>query len=277
MLAKTLAQRLRNSNPDEAFVAGFILEIGLLILFDLLVKGKDENVKLHLYPLEDLLSLERQRYGVDHREIGEAALTYWKMPDSIIACQRAVPTETNLTALPPLCFNCALARELSAVIFQESVGLGAMFGTARNAYGLSEGVVNDVIASTFSEVEEIAASLNVEINKHKDVLDIMEKANAALATLTERLAAEKECAALGPLPSFESLGGKGDQKVVEHTLQAVAHEIRNPLTSVGGFVRKLASTLAPSSRGWEYAQIILEEAQKLEQALSRMSQQFPRA
>jgi nitrogen-specific signal transduction histidine kinase len=116
----------------------------------------------------------------------------------------------------------------------------------------------------------------VELNKQKDMLDIMEKANAALAALTDRLSAEKERAAAGGLQSFESLGREEDRKAVQHTLEAVAHEIRNPLTSVGGFVRRLASTLTPSSQGWEYAQIIIEETQKLEQALSRMSQQFPR-
>lgn len=276
MLAKALAQRLRNANPDESFVAGFTLEIGLLILFDLLVKGRDETVKLTLYPLRDLLSLEKRRYGIDHREIGEAALTHWKMPAGIIACQRAGATGSDLAALPPLCYNCALAGELSAVIFQKSVGLSAISETARTTYGLSEEVVHDVIASTFEEVEEIAASLNVELNKQKDMLDIMEKANAALAALTDRLSAEKERAAAGGLQSFESLGREEDRKAVQHTLEAVAHEIRNPLTSVGGFVRRLASTLTPSSQGWEYAQIIIEETQKLEQALSRMSQQFPR-
>lgn len=276
LLAKTLAQRLRNSNPDEAFVAGFTLEIGLLILFDLLVKGKDETVKLPLYPLDELLSMERRRYGIDHRQIGEAALAHWKMPESIIACQQQGATEPHLGALPPLCFNCALAGELSAVIVQESVGLSAVFEKARTVYGLGEEVVNDVLASAFDQVEDIAASLNVELNKQKDVLDIMEKANAALAALTERLSAEKACASPGTHPSFASLR-RDDDATVEHTLQAVAHEIRNPLTSVGGFVKKLASTLAPSSRGWDYAQIILEEARKLEEALSRMSRQPPRA
>jgi nitrogen-specific signal transduction histidine kinase len=166
---------------------------------------------------------------------------------------------------------------LSAVICQKSTGLSTVFETARDAYGLGHDVVNDVIASTFDEVEAIAESLNVELNRQKDVLDIMEKANTALGKLSERLSTEKECAAPGTLPSFESLGEEKERKAVEQTLQAVAHEIRNPLTSVGGFVKKLASTLAPSSKGWEYAQIILEEARKLEQALSHMSQKVPRS
>jgi nitrogen-specific signal transduction histidine kinase len=54
-------------------------------------------------------------------------------------------------------------------------------------------------------------------------------------------------------------------------LQAVAHEIRNPLVSVGGFVKRLSKTVEPSSKAWDYVQIILEETRKLEEALAYMT------
>ena len=71
------------------------------------------------------------------------------------------------------------------------------------------------------------------------------------------------------LPSFDSLNEKGD--IVDHTLQAVAHEIRNPLTTIGGFAKKLAATLEPSSEEGKYAQVILKEALRLEKALFEMT------
>jgi nitrogen-specific signal transduction histidine kinase len=51
----------------------------------------------------------------------------------------------------------------------------------------------------------------------------------------------------------------------------VAHEIRNPLVAVAGFARKLSTTLDPESKGGKYAQIILQEAQRLEEALNQMN------
>ncbi len=71
------------------------------------------------------------------------------------------------------------------------------------------------------------------------------------------------------LPSFEALNER--QRIVEDTLQAVAHEIRNPLLAVGGFARKLARSLEPDTKGGEYVRIILEEASRLEKALSEMT------
>jgi hypothetical protein len=96
----------------------------------------------------------------------------------------------------------------------------------------------------------------------------MERANSALSRISERVSECRQPDAL-PLPSFGSLGQGGGN--VEQTLQAVAHEIRNPLLAVGGFAKRLASALDPSSASGKYANVILQEAMRLEQALARMT------
>ena len=47
----------------------------------------------------------------------------------------------------------------------------------------------------------------------------------------------------------------------------VAHEIRNPLTSIGGFARRLNNKLPRSSREKEYAEIVVSEVDRLERIL----------
>jgi hypothetical protein len=44
------------------------------------------------------------------------------------------------------------------------------------------------------------------------------------------------------------------------------------LLAVGGFARKLSASLDPSSESGRYVHIILEEAMRLEKALSEMTQ-----
>jgi hypothetical protein len=95
----------------------------------------------------------------------------------------------------------------------------------------------------------------------------MEKANRALGDISEKMTEFQDKGKT--LPSFESVGEGGD--LVAHTLQAVAHEIRNPLMAVGGFAKKLAASLDPSSDGGKYVQVILAEATRLETALADMS------
>lgn len=73
------------------------------------------------------------------------------------------------------------------------------------------------------------------------------------------------------LPSIATFTGRGqDEAAVNSTLQAVAHEIRNPLMAIGVFARKLVQTLDPSSDSVRYAKVILEETVKLEGVLSVM-------
>jgi signal transduction histidine kinase len=47
----------------------------------------------------------------------------------------------------------------------------------------------------------------------------------------------------------------------------VAHEIRNPLTSIGGFARRLDKKLIPGSKEKEYAELIIFEVNRLERIL----------
>jgi len=47
----------------------------------------------------------------------------------------------------------------------------------------------------------------------------------------------------------------------------VAHEIRNPLTSIGGFARRLNSKLTDGSREKDYAEIVVSEVDRLERIL----------
>jgi signal transduction histidine kinase len=47
----------------------------------------------------------------------------------------------------------------------------------------------------------------------------------------------------------------------------VAHEIRNPLTSIGGFARRLNKKLSEGSREKEYAEVVISEVNRLERIL----------
>lgn len=268
VLAKSVSEHLGAAHADEAFVAGLTQEIGLLILFDLFIKGKDEAFDLGLYPLRDLLERERDRYGVDHRQVGEAALSFWRFPERITACQRSFASKADPE--PPLCAICETARELARIICHGAADLGSSFDVVSLRFGLDHDTVSDMLLDAFDQVEALAETLNIELNREKDLLEIVEKANAALARISERIP-PAGCPPAAPIPP--SFRGLADAKSlpVDETLQAVAHEIRNPLVSVGGFVKRLSKNVDPSSKAWHYVQIILEETTKLEEALAHMT------
>jgi HD-like signal output (HDOD) protein len=268
LIARALADRLKTHDPDEAFVAGFITEVGLLIFFDIFVKGKSEEAVFKLEPLEDLIAWEKENFGMGHREIGEAALTYWQFPDSIIKCQMAYESPLPGGDLPPLATLYEQARGLSRIVVPTSEPFHLPYDEAEKSFGLDRDIIHDILVLTFFQVQDIAGILSVEMNKEKDLIEIVEKANRALSRISEQMFDEEGIARPHPLPTLDSLDEEKESSL--QTLQAVVHEIRNPLLVVGGLVRKLATALDPDSTGSQYVQIILEEASRLEKALSEM-------
>ena len=270
LIAKSLARRLRTCNPEEAFTAGLLLEIGLLIFFDIFIKGNVVEKDLTLHPLESLLTWETENYGIDHRKIGSAALVYWKFPPLIIDCQLFYNIVQKETKIPPLAMVCEMAREFAALICEETTEWVALFHKAEAIYGIDLDMFTDIIVATFEEVQQVADSLKVDMNSDNDLLAFVEKANHSLRGLSEKILELQETASKQRLPSFENMSEIENDQDVKYTLQSVAHEIRTPLMTVSGFAKKLAGALEPSSNSWKYVQIIIDEAVRLESALSKI-------
>lgn len=270
IIAKSIAEELKKVNPEEAFISALLMEIGILIFFDIFIKGKDETVTIDLERLDDLLLWEKEKYGSDHREIGTVALKHWHFPENIIACQTFYPKSAMMEKDLPLQVKvCALAGSLSGILFHGTGEFHHIYQDADGYLGLNQEIINDILIKTFEQVDEIGSNLRVELNREKDLLTIMENANGALSRLSDRLSKEKDPFRQDHFPSFDSLQ-KGE--LINLTIQAVAHEIRNPLMAVGGFARRLSASLDPSSESGRYVHIILEEAIRLENALSEMTQ-----
>jgi HD-like signal output (HDOD) protein len=265
LIAKALAQRLRTGKPDEAFVAGLVIEIGLLIFYDIFIKGKAEVESIRQHPLTTLLQWEKEQYGMTHRQVGEAALKYWNFPREIIDCQKyyyVVPETPNISELALVC---DMSREFSELICERSMDWQSAFSMAELTYHLDR----DILVSVFDEVQEIAESLKVEMTRHQDILELVEKANKALSAISEKIIRVNEADSRFVLPTFAGLGVQ--DSAARKALQAVAHEIRNPLVTIGGFARKLERTLDPASNEWQYVRIIVEESARLESALDDLS------
>jgi len=272
LLSRSLAQQTGGTNPEEAFTAGLILEIGLILFHQLFSKTSNEPIPLSSGTLEELIGWEEARSGVNHRQVGEAVLRHWNFPENTIACQRLCGMKVlHWEEVPPLVRVCEVARRWSLKLFLEPDGFQTLFSEALVHFGLGEAIVNEMIIRMFSQVEEIAQTLRIEVNADKDLLGLMEKANQALVNLSVKMATASSGDSPNPFPSFETLPeGANRSEAVNQTLQAVAHEIRNPLAAVAGFARRLSKTLMAGSDGGKYADIILREAMKLEAALDKM-------
>ncbi len=270
LIAKSLADQSKAAHPEEAFLGGLTMEIGLPILFDLCMRGHPDQFSLDLEPLEELLEKERACYGLNHREVGAAALRFWRFPEHIVACQALHPEDhdPNYSRLRAVC---RLARLFSRVILKAPRAFGSFYSQAESVLGLSQEDIHEAVFKTLAEVEKIAQGFKLQIDGQKDIIGVLQNAQQALVRIFQTISQYHE---EGPqcLPAFASIDK--EDRSVKYTLQAVAHEIRNPITAVGGFARRLAASLDPESESAKYAKVILDEALRLEKVLFQIPEQM---
>ncbi len=261
LISRSLAQTLKAGDPEEAFTAGLTLEIGLLVL----VRACADDATVYLdYPLPSLLAKEKELYGVHHRQIGEALLRTWRFPESIAACQQSFKFKENPTGLSELARVCAIAGELSAFVCGPQADVDEMFESIETFFGISKGAAIEAVGAALEHVSEIAEPFNVEIDTGREVFELMEKANRALTRLASNVL---ECAPVEKLASPDLSAGFTRSQDATPAVRGVTHEVRNRLTTVGRFARRLAKTIDPASREGTYVRVIMSEAERLEQAL----------
>jgi HD-like signal output (HDOD) protein len=107
--SKTMARKLRLNFADEAFLAGLIHDIGVVVELQanrdsLLAAVNGLSVDADGNPTGDFLALERQQFGCDHPLFGYALAEAWKFPKSLAhVCghhhdPRGLPAEHRLLA-----------------------------------------------------------------------------------------------------------------------------------------------------------------------------------
>ncbi|MFC1837389.1 response regulator [Thermodesulfobacteriota bacterium] len=59
-------------------------------------------------------------------------------------------------------------------------------------------------------------------------------------------------------------------EALDQIVDEVAHEVRNPLTVIGGLARRIHKTLPENSRNWEYMEVILQNVSALERMVMEL-------
>lgn len=270
ILARETASRLALETKDEAFVAGLLLEMGLPLLLWVLTPEEAEGFPGFGATLKKQMKWEESRLGLNHREVGLELLTQWELPALLIETMQLI-NGSALDRAPILAEVTDFSRQATEAFFLPEVHLTDIYSVAWRWFGLDDEAVNQILASALAYVGDAAQAMDIELNQDADLLLVMEKANAALSRLSSRMEPALRRVVAG---EFTSTSGPDNDRLREeamvNTLEAVAHEIRNPLMSVGGFAKRLASQMESSERAKSYAQVIISEAARLDQVLSEM-------
>ena len=81
--ARSIAEKTKLMDPDEAFLGGLLHDVGRMILIvvyrseyqKIFEKSYNENLSLL-----EIMDLEKQEFGYDHAEIGSRVIVKWRLP-----------------------------------------------------------------------------------------------------------------------------------------------------------------------------------------------------
>lgn len=81
-MSRMLAVKINNTLPDEAFLAGLIHDIGILVELQSLRPGLAEVARRAAAEETGYLTIEAAVLGVDHQQLGRGLCARWKFPRS---------------------------------------------------------------------------------------------------------------------------------------------------------------------------------------------------
>ncbi len=278
LLAQIFAEALNLKNLDtgEAFVGGLISEIGELMLYPTLTPElKNAFAKVSGF-LEEKTDWEEKFIGINHRQVGSYVLGKWNFSESLVSSQvffgkQAMDKDSSI-----LDKVIELARRATEIVFLKTRNLFEIFDLADELLGLEAEVVNAVLVDIFSRVELLAEQLQIKIDPQQDLMEVMERANQALMEMNNSLDSTLQVLLKDINEHIHSLTPvmkkmtHSRRDLLQNTLDAVAHEIRNPLTSIGGFAKRLVHEIKEDNSGKHYAEIIVKESVRLELILKEI-------
>lgn len=169
VIGKMIASAARYKTPEEAFIAGFMHNIGVAILAVIFPEEYDVVLK-NINSGEDQLLAERSVFGMDHTEVGGWLAKKWNLPPvlarpitdhhrlRIPAKQRSLHMLVDIVYLGDVGYDAMLKQgttsDETAALFRQAAG---------DLAGISEQQLEKIIDHAPELIREIARELDIAL------------------------------------------------------------------------------------------------------------------
>jgi HD-like signal output (HDOD) protein len=158
--ARLVAMRLRLANFEDAFLAGLLHDLGI-ILEDQHAHQPFRSAMLALDPGRTLIEIEREYLGFDHTIVGDRVAARWNLPESVRAAMRHHHASAGYRGAETTVLHCVEVANMICTLRQiSSVGLNLLKPS------------NDAIRGLGLKKEDVvvmAQDLDRELKAHQDL------------------------------------------------------------------------------------------------------------
>ncbi|TWT78256.1 HDOD domain protein [Posidoniimonas polymericola] len=211
--AKSLAKLFRGVSPDEAFLAGLLRDLGMLVMVQQLGEPYLRFLALANDAPEQLTALERQSLGFDHTQLTADLMRAWRLPDSLadavdFAADDPLPLQEE--GLRPVVM---LAERLCQLVLDRRLdALPELLEAGESLCGLTKEQLNAMLDPLQQQVDQLARAMSVELSSEVDLQKVITEAHQQLSLASEQYVSD-------------DLAGKSDDEIAE-ALLAESHEVR---------------------------------------------------
>ncbi len=203
--ARELSETLWSLPGDEAFIAGLLQDIGVLVLIQQLGEPYLQFIDKAVAAGGDLRALETDAVGFDHTMLSARLLAQWGLPEGLVFAvapgalggeqPETSPAEESLPAILDLAELLArlLAHEQKAV-------LPELLDAGRRVGGLTDKELESLVDRLREKVEQLADVFNLQLPEGMDYRDLLVEAHAQLSAVAADAAGQMA----GGLPSTGS-------------------------------------------------------------------------
>ncbi len=242
LAAQNLSKALGGQEPEEAFLASLLRDIGVLAMV-----SHFGSEYMQIYKMSDgnhrsLAPAEQLRYGFDHAQVGAALAVHWSLPDALvepIGHHETCPEKLDASLRERTRVVHATARVpevLMASRPEEEVR--EYYRCVRDCMQVPKDVANEVLHYTSSAFKEVAPLFDVKRTQLPDVSKMLSRANNALLQISldhQRLSEEleKKNRELTELAAKDSLTGLHNRGTFDKALAeafTVSHGSGEPLS-----------------------------------------------
>jgi HD-like signal output (HDOD) protein len=193
IFASKLAPKVNLGPVDEAYVAGLLAHIGVLVLCQCMPDRYGPVLAESAERRVPLAQVEASRLGVTHGQVGQWLLDKWQLPEAVCEAigahhNRPGPEDTSRAALLA---GLLFAADLAASAMEDEsteVAVEALRQFAAQRFGLSDEQTAAALTETEREIEETRWLLDLGPIRHPGCDEMLQRAAAYRAQLKGRAA-----------------------------------------------------------------------------------------
>jgi len=193
--ARELYETFWQPGGGEAFLAGLVADLGMLVLVGQLQQPYVEFLEEVRSEGGDLLQLERQSLGFDHTQLTAELLIHWHFPKPITTAIAADFSDESMTRSPsygtPMVQVLHLAELLAGlVVDHRMVNLKQLLAAAKTYCGATRQQVAEIVDRLGECVAQLAEVLSLDLPDGREYDEVIREAHQRLAQQAELAAGQ---------------------------------------------------------------------------------------